>query len=301
MKNIIFDKSTLQALSFEDINLLKHFVKIVITAPLMREIQANLNDSSGKNKVTQLSNKLTQSKVIYQYAFESIIESELLGNQIPRDGTPLLFSNSVVYKGGKLIVLEPEPSIQINRWSNNSYTSDDFKVAQAINSYHKGVDLNKNKEHWAGIMNPPKFASLLDCKEWLDNAIQNMNQASLLQFILDEVVKSNDSHKILQRWHDEKFESLLDFSWAGHWYLTQFFFLCFGITSDLVPSSKKAKAYLDLEYISYLPYSHGISSGDKLFEKFYNIYSRDDQIYLSVTDIKDRLQSITAGKRSDFF
>lgn len=301
MKNIIFDKSVLQALSLNEIEQLSSYLKIVVVPPLMREIQTNLIKEDGENKVRSLSRKLQRSDAIYQYGIESIVDAELLGTIVPRDGKPLLFANQVEQRNGKLVIKEPEPSIKISKWATGVYEPNDFNFAQSLKSYHESVDLNRNKARWTKEMRPPKFKDLQECSNWLENALNNANQQNLLLFLVDEVVKSDKKTVILQRWRDGKFDRLRDFCWSGYWNLSIFFFLCFGVSSDLIPSSKKAKAFLDIEYITYLPYSHGIASGDNIFKGFYDIFSRQNQVFISLVEIRSRLVEIEEGKRETFF
>ncbi len=304
--SIIIDKSVIQGLTGNEIQKLSQHIKFVVTPPLIREIHSNLYDPTLsseqiRKKVSIFANKLMKANPTFQYSIESIVIADLLGCSVPIDGKPLLFASSLEHTPQGIYVKESQPSKILRRWSIGNYENNDFDIGEVLKTFHESVDLNVFKDSLLKMLNPPIFKSLESCNQWINQMLTEVDQEEFLRFLLQSIrCSETDEITILDRWQKSNIKLLKDFSLAGHCFLNILTFLCLGISSNLILSSRKAKAHIDIEYVAYLPYSNGISSDDKLFKDFYDIFSRKDQIFITGKEIRQRLKEIDEAKRSKF-
>src|SRR5947207_12475090 len=97
---IICDKSTVQALSRDELSALRRYYFLNIPPVLLVEILGDLkkhNDSeTGRNEVGILANKLVPACSTVNMNFRKLIQGELSGHSFPMDGR-------VVVGGGKWV------------------------------------------------------------------------------------------------------------------------------------------------------------------------------------------------------
>jgi hypothetical protein len=76
--------------------------------------------------------------------------------------------------------------------------------------------------------------------------------------------------------------------YSYYWYrLGSVFWI--GVTSGLIPTSKKAKALCDVQYLNYLPFAHAFCTNDRLQQLLSQYFLREEQVFIWGQDLKKDL------------
>jgi hypothetical protein len=139
---IILDKSSLQALSFDEIVILNNLYFVNITPVLVMEILGDLKkkspDGMSKQQVRGLAKKLppTDSAVIANYV--SVLSNDLLGFHEVMDGRPFLDGGQrVIDESGKRgTFFEESPEEQaVRRWRHGDFSAAEARSPPASRVY----------------------------------------------------------------------------------------------------------------------------------------------------------------------
>jgi hypothetical protein len=305
---LLVDKSFIQSLSPELIDILDKHYTVIITPILVREICANLlkypeDESLSKHKVSVLANKAKgfDAKTVCHYGnvcVTDLLRGDVsLSAKIPRTGG----NEFVDPDGSKGIIFEESfEDKTLRRWADGQFEEADFAAAKK--HYEKrGYDLARSGKAMAEIYpRNASFRSFEDLVSRTDYEFSAYHEQwriiESLMTVLD--LDAQEQNKVKVRWEAGGRTSFKDFAnYALFCYrLGSIFWV--GVTSGLTPTSKREKAIIDYEYIYYLPFAHAFCSGDSFHRDFSAFFLRDDQDFIWGEDLKADLQAISSFNKN---
>ena len=303
---LLVDKSFIEALSPEEINILDNHYTVIIAPILLKEICANLlkypaDENLSRHKVSLLAKKADRfdAKTICHYG--NVLIADLLGARvklapvIPRIGGREIIAPN----GSKGIIYEESfEDKMLRRWAGGHFEEDDFAVAK--DHYDKRVyDLAGSGRAMAEMYpRNASFKSLEELVEHIDYIFSVFpDQGQIIDsFMSTANMEQRDQRNVKARWESDGCPSFHDFA--------NYAFYCFrlgsifwvAVTSGLIPTSKHAKAIIDYEYIYYLPFVHAFCSRDNFHRELSSYFLRSDQDFIWGDDLKADLQVILAYK-----
>ncbi|MFX1536940.1 MAG: hypothetical protein ACFFDI_22200, partial [Promethearchaeota archaeon] len=250
-------------------------------------------------KVSRLAKKAKSFDAKTICRFEYICVADLLGArfklkpQIPRiDGHEF-----ITEEGSKGIIFEEsfEDNI-LKRWALMDFNDKDLKAA-ADHIKIRSYDLEKSRSIMANLYpKNAKHTSLKEISAWIEYAFSiypaqweliesKMNILNLAQL---------EKGRIRDRWKAENQPKFKDFSaYAFYCYrLGSIFWL--GVTSGIIPTSKKEKTIIDYQYLFYIPFIHTFCSNDKFHKQFSEYFLRTDQDFVWGDNLKKDLGVISS-------
>ncbi len=301
---LLVDKSFIQSLSPELIDILDKHYMVIVAPILIREICANLlkypeDEVLSKHKVSVLAKKANGSgaKTVCHYGNACI--SDLLGAGvrlapiIPRTGG----REFTAPNGSKGIICEESFEDKLlRRWAKGQFNTDD--IAAAKDHYEKReYDLEGSGRAMAEeFPRNASFKSLTELAAHIDDILSAFpDQWQIIEsFMSLTIMEPQDQRKVKARWEAGGRPNFKDFAnYAFYCYrLGSIFWV--GVTSGLIPTSKREKAIIDYEYIYYLPFVHAFCSQDSFHRDFSVLFLRDDQDFIWGDDLIADLRVISS-------
>lgn len=300
---ILIDKSFLQSLTLDEAHAMWRHYQVLICPTLIHEMAGNLlsegNKPSDKSirRVLDLAYKAygLGSRTIGHY--EAITKLDLLTGgiklraQIPRfDGVRVVNS-----KGENGLVLEESMEGRLlTRWSQGIFTQPDYETALdhlALKQMDFTRMMDEVRAKFPGfkkerrLEDVERFVTELDLKHpnpWEAITAYSGN-VNLITF---------EYPKMYLRWIANGKPVFPKFSsYAYHCSrLEQIFVL--GVMSQLIPTGKRQKSWIDYQYFYYAPFAHLFCSSDKFQLSFSKYFLRSDQDWISGRELKADLGNI---------
>lgn len=300
---LLVDKSFIQSLSKEEIDFLDRHYMVLLSPILIQEIGANLkkypdDPSLSKKKVSLLAKKAKGFDARSIDRYELLCHADLLGAgiplipQIPRFNGKMIFTED----GTKGVVYEESFEINLLRqWAEMNFSEKDIKIAEEHVNTIRDYDLEKSRQVMAKIYpENTRFRSFDELISWIDHANSSISDQGMLIEAKLRVLRlpKPEQVKIMSRWEKKGKPPFRAFApYAYYCYrLNSIFWI--GITSGLIPTSKKAKVIIDYQYLFYLPFSHAFCSGDNFHRTFSEYFLRCDQEFIWGQDLRSDLHNI---------
>ena len=305
---LLVDKSFIQSLSPEEINILNKHYTVIITPILVKEICANLlkypeDENLSKQKVSLIAKKAKHFGAKTVCFFGNIFIADLLGARvsltpmIPRIGG----REVVAQDGSKGIVFEESYEDKIlRRWARGQFSNEDFEAAKAHYEL-RGYDLASSGRVMANdYPRNASFKSFSDLASQIDYILSvSPDQWQIIEsFISFTNMEPLEKRDVRLRWEACNRPSFNDFSnYAFYCYRLGAIFWV-GVTSALIPTSKRDKAIIDYEYIYYLPFVHAFCSSDNFHRDFSLFFLRSNQDFIWGKDLKEDLKEISSFNKN---
>lgn len=120
---VILDKSVLQSLNIRAIpTLYKHYT-VVHTDIILYEILADLTKEEIKDLVKKFYGKLSGMDSVFSLDYQTILLKNLLGEQFPMDGRPVVTANRV--GNGGAIIDQRRESLLLLKWRSGTFDKED--------------------------------------------------------------------------------------------------------------------------------------------------------------------------------
>jgi hypothetical protein len=300
---LLVDKSFIESLSLEEIDVLDKHYTVILAPILLKEICANLlkypdDENLSKNKVSLISKKAHQfdAKTICHYG--NILVADLLGAGVPLK--PIIPRTGgrecIAPDGSKGIVFdEPFEDQLLRRWARGIFKDEDY--SEAKDHYDKrGYDLDSSGKTMAKTYpRNAKFKSLDDLVAHIDYIYSVFpDQEQVVDSLISITnIAPQDKNAIKTRWKSGIYSNFQNFAnYAFYCYrLGSVFWVA--VTSGLIPTSKHAKAIIDYEYIYYLPFVHAFCSKDNFHRDLSGYFLRPDQDFIWGDDLKEYKNRMT--------
>ena len=307
---IILDKSSLQALSKKELVVLNKLYYVNVPPILPLEILADLKkvkdmEALNEKTVIEISNKLIQNDNAFNVSYDNIIISSLLGkNYINERRTIVRAKSKVKDKDGKVgyLIEETDEEKAVKEWQKGNFSESEKILAAKWRNYVKQIDVQILKEKWSGVKNKVpvcnSFSSLLSLT---DNFLSNipMQKELLFTFLDGQNLDQSLSSKIFYRWESENFKFIKDFAPYFHFVNRIDTAFHIGLVYNLVSSKVSDKAYIDMQYLYYLPYCNIFSSRDNFHKDFGVNFLFEDQSFINGEILKEDLANIISQLESE--
>lgn len=307
---IILDKSSLQALSKKELIVLNKLYYVNVPPILPIEILADLKkvkDPKAINEKTviEISNKLIQKDNAFNVHYNNLIISSLLGlNYINERRTIVRAKSKVRDEDGKsgYLLEESDEEIAVKEWQKGNFSESEKILAVQWRNYVRQIDLQDLKQKWSGVKTKvPECNSFSSLLYLTDNFLANIPMQKELLFTFLEGLNLDQllSSKIFYRWESENFKFIKDF--APYFYFVNRIDTAFhiGLVYNLVSSKTSDKAFIDLQYLYYLPFCNIFSSRDNFHKDFGVNFLFEDQTFVNGDDLKADLVNIISQLESE--
>lgn len=299
---LLLDKSSIFGLKTETIRFIQNNYTVIVPQVLLREIISALAKDEDLEKLKTiigfLSERLEHYETIFYPEASAIARTELVtGQSVPFSGKPMINPKIIVSKDGKLsyYMEEPDELKVLKRWKNKIFTNEEKQYSQTVFDLVRNFDLDEFKNELEIPFEFPRnsIKNIKEIYNIVKDMIDNLEGLSVLHYFFNIFNMSLEEQKVvLERWKKNEKNSLKLFAPYSYYFLTVFVTFAYGVKLDVVSSSKDAKAHVDIEYFFYLPLVKAICSDDKLFKKFFDAFSRDDQVFFNNNNMREEISFI---------
>jgi hypothetical protein len=271
---LICDKSTLQALSPDELSALRRYYSLNIPPVLLIEILGDLKKDKdadvARREVRMLADKILPACSSVNADFRVLIKGEFDGHKIEMQGRPVLIgAKEISNPNGKkgMIFRESNEDKALLRWQQGHFKAADELMAEAWRLSTLSIDLEalrcQLRGAYSGRLN---LNSLSATSEYVDKMLLTVSpQALLLWFVRDLQLFPGKEAKAIHPFqnitHGELPAALPYTTYCMRAALIFHFALAFGLVSTR-PTTR-----VDLEYFYYVPFCNAFSSGDKFHQK----------------------------------
>lgn len=296
---IILDKSTLQSLSFLEIDFLFRYYLLNITPVLVAEIMGDLSKprtdgQTDKTRVIQLASKLPQVTSGINFHFRDLILNSLMGDEPPMDGRIPIYGGSPVRDAngalGGVIPETPEEKA-IQRWRRGSFSAAEEEEGEYWRTSTRQFDYTGIQEAFRPLISTlPSGANLHEIINYVDVLFSEPGQQrNLLCDILEEFpAPAKMASRVFYRWETSDYQSVSDFSPYAYYCMRLTWAFYLSIAKGVI--SNRPTNMVDLEYCYYLPFTMAFSSTDRFHRTFVPHFLRPDQDFVWGLDLKADLR-----------
>jgi hypothetical protein len=272
---IICDKSSLQALSKDELSVLRTFYSLNLPPILLMEILGDLKKhfdaEESRKEVEMLANKILPACSSINADFRYMIRGELAGHKVEMAGRPVLIgARQIANPEGKrgFIFEEPTEHKALLRWQRRDFDGADLLLAEAWRLSSQSIDLErmqrKLKSTYSGTIN---LKNLSETASFVDELLRTAAPHQLLVWFLGDAsigLRGDEPEKLeaIRGALPGSISSLMPYT---AYCLRGALIFHFGIAFGLV--STRATNRLDLEYFYYAPFCHVFTSGDNFHRK----------------------------------
>ena len=318
---LIFDKSVLHILSYDECLELSERYFFVTTPILLMEIVNDQLKYRGDDKKSDITDSLLSKLKAHRYlgAFLTHSHLELLytelstGRKVPMEGKavrPDIQTISTPDLGKGLYLDSSNESKTFDRWKHSGLNDFEQEISQGcIDSlnFQEG-DWEKHK----GIHEFPEFPQISG--EYLETAMPELKMVTTnfcaredvdgrlenLRLILNSTLSDEDVRaRIIERWLDKGMPHLKCFSPYSYYCLQVFVAFYIAIENKMKISKSKSKQrrkkgknrigfsnLMDVLYLLYLPFCQTFTSNDDFLCKFAKIFISPEQNIISGDEVK---------------
>jgi len=273
---IILDKSALQCLSRDEMQMLTKHYLIVTTPLLLIEILADLKkeprgDRMARDDVVWLSDKLSASGSKLNVPYQAACIESLLGNDPPPGNVLMAGGKEVQARDGSRGIFfdEPKEYQALRNWRSGRFDEAEKALAEEWRRATAAIDLESFRRNYAerlkGRTTPRTLDETLPHVDALlasdDPGVQKELIGALLDFIVTpETIRT----AIFDRWLKLKMPRLRQFSPYGHYCLRIALIFQVGLLLGLL--STRATNRIDFEYLFYAHFGYVFCSNDNFHQ-----------------------------------
>lgn len=309
---IILDKSTLQGLKPSEVETLSRYYHLILPPILITEIMGDLYSQKKKGILDEneinvelvkiLANKIVTHSSSKNMDYRDLCVANLIGFDVNSDFRPCVQpTKSGENNTGEIIaIIDDEIEMKmIHDWQKGEFNNHDKEYAKAWKNLVAEVDLNEYKTQNPGLLTNQKATSLKEVTFELNHLFTTINDSNIQWKLINSLCDSlnifpQHRSEIENRWKSYPLK-FIDFApYAYYCFLVQQVFIS-GLANNLIPTSKKAKSHVDLQYVYYFPYTRIFSSNDKLHEKLWvAFYDKEEQLFVNGEILKKDLNKLDA-------
>lgn len=287
----MLDKSSLQTLTHDEMDILRRYFSLVVPPVILIEILGDLKKNktrAGDPTVMGLARRIVPGASLpILPGFQDLIRAELDGVRIKMDCRPtILRGRQIAAESGEKgheIPVQPEATLLL-KWQKGEFTDGEELLAARYRESIKEFDIGAMQKSLHREYSPRlTLKSLQETADFVDDLIEGGNSESIIRWFVDDAFgntttltsvldKLPSSGRIQSRfpylYHCLRISLIFHFATA------------FNLLS-LRPTNR-----IDLEYLFYLPFTIGFSSGDKLHQQLFEFASIHGNEFIP----KDRLK-----------
>lgn len=288
MATILLDKSALGALSFAELEASWGRDQILATDVLLLEILGDVR--YGRDEATRLASKLLAADTCVNAPYRLICGNELLGEEVPMRGVPVLEGHVVEDSAGwRGAIAEPsEGEMALVRWAEGEFDGDDLEYARQWTEGVRNLDLGFfERGVRLAVPRDQQPSTIGSIAALMDDALRSRDaQEGILESMLAALFLSDEwNGSIRRRWAGSNLLLARDAPFTARCARTMFTFLG-SVGSQLVGTRRSN--LVDVQYLNYLPFCDVFASGDKAQLALFPFVSLPGQVALSCAHLKAR-------------
>ena len=295
---IILDKSSLQALSADELVVLRRHFNFVVAPVAAHEILADLKkpmaDRSARDEVRVLADKLIPSSSVVTCPFETVLAANLLGHDISMTCRPIINQGRTVRDpdgttGYIQDVTEEERAIE--RWRQGKFTQEDERLADAWRDSISGATLEGLKAGIGKTLQPDqKIKNMDQLIRYVDALLKIEPHADdLLRLAMTMVnLPGRLAARVGARWHNTGVRALQEFAPYAYYCIRVLYVFCTALGAQLIGT--RVTNFIDLQYLYYLPFCAAFSSRDKLHKTLVPHFLQEEQVFIDGDELKRDLK-----------
>jgi len=298
--SLILDKSVLEALSTDELRILRKYYYHVVPPVLISEIRADLKKKNTKGKTPEkrvriLARKLSSTNTCLTAHVRDMCTASLLGHEIPMDRRPVRTGGIPYYTkelGYGLVFPESPEQELLRHWGSGRFTENDLLFADMWRKSIKQIDLEAIRRKYGKVFGKLETSgNLKDLVLRFTAGISESDQRDQLSYLsysldglaIDEKTKTN----IYNRWLAKGLQSFEKFAPYAFYCFKADVIFHFGVILGII--KPKQTNPIDLEYISYLPFCRIFSSNDDFHKQIIEVFIENDQEFVDGEVLKKDL------------
>lgn len=294
---LLIDKSTLQALSDNEIYCMSRYYWVVYAPILFVEILGNIkkfekDKERSLKEVEKVCKKIVSVETTFTCHYKLLLEANLLGYDVEMSGRPVLNPGIVKRdgKGSALIEEEPERAA-LRRWEEKKIEEAEEVLAERWRLSTKAIDLEGWKKKNRSF---PKIKAISELRNAIDLLADNKEiQFECLQLLLRESSVEEEVRKnIFDYWMKSGMLPIKDFAPYAYYCLRVYLGFYLALANGIVGTRSTNR--VDLEYFLYLPFCKVFTSFDKFHRTLFPAFKSSGQSFVFGSRFKEDLQAITA-------
>ena len=307
--NILVDKSTIQGLNGDEIEILHRYYRVVISPILIRELtsflaKVDFGKEDLQHRLQILAKKSDSIEAAFTEDEKTVIYNEVIGIPAPMNGFSLPRTGGKIVEdedGAKGVFFDEHEDRKILRnWADGIFTTSDFTTAVEIRSF----DLDTELKRWQKLVEENKrkiikFKKIDEVVAWVDKTFLPAADENnmLLEFILKYLGLDVETNlKMIENWKRNNRTTLYNSAPYSYMFCRIVYVFYFLNLSGVIQTNKNNKNHIDICYLYYLPFVSVFTSGDGFFKRISPFFLRDDQVFVDTKDLKQDLKNII-----DFF
>jgi hypothetical protein len=299
---LIFDKSTIQALTLDESVLLDNFfmsnIVPVFFAECLADLERDMSQSKGtpESLVGSLATKTPESQACGNVFHMRVLQSELHGSfdlsqvlyrPLRESGRPVTTGDM---KGVVFRASEEEEAV--NRWQKREFLDLERQQAKNWRGMIENIDLDAlavNIRRLIGPWREPK--SLEDAKFLTDTIIDCVDQEWLLRSGLMIVGLPEETENVVKRWTADRRKPLRGYLPYFVHILSINIFFALVLRTNLLKRVKPSHQ-IDLSYLYYLPFCMVFTSRDNFHVQVAPLFITSAQSFVHGDDLKEDLRRL---------
>jgi hypothetical protein len=298
---LIFDKSSLESLDFDEAVMLDNFFACVITPIFFVECLADLekkmrSNSTPEQLVGSLADRTPEDGSVTIHHLD-VLRFELVGklSMVRLKGGPFVAGGRSVQLGDNkgMLFLPTKEQEAMQRWTAREFLEAERGIAKAWRRALTTVDFDALVKEVMAELGPHwrKPKTLQDAREMADVIIDHMDPQWLLGFGIEMLGVGEVREQAIADWIAQRRPSLRERFPYFVFMLSINIFFCLVLPTQLL-SRVKASHHIDLAYLYYLPFCSVFTSKDNFHVQIVPLFLRPDQTFVNGIDLKDDMRKL---------
>ena len=297
MIHLLIDKSTLQSLSQDEVNIMATHYWVVYAPTLFVEILGDLKKISGdveasKKEIRKTAPKISGFQSTFSANFRFLLYANLLGNTVESDYRPIMLGGETVVAkdGSKGIFFDEQPEYKaLRRWTEGIFTEAEELLSDSWRKSTKAIDLELWRKHHKSFS---PIRSLSELPAIVESIISNQHyQLENLRWLLSEVsFEENKKTEIFNYWLQHGMPPIKVLAPYAYYCLKVFTSFYLAAANGLIGTRPTNR--VDLEYILYFPFCKVFASTDKFLKTFAPLFLGENQEFIWGETLKEDLKKI---------
>jgi hypothetical protein len=284
---LLADKSTVQALSAEELRFLEKHFTVMLTPTLVLEVLADLKkdpraSQDPRNEVRVLAAKLAGlGKVCVEHW--ALCARSLLGNRMPRHRQiPVRGHRAYAANGSAVDSVSVSPAEEaVSRWAAGEFNEADDAMA----SWWRDIEARIDLDQYGNQLDPyhvvlPTVDSIGSAATAADRLLAERSlQEVWICWLIDTMpVPEGFTARVFRRWRDAPVASLKMSAPYAYTYARTTLTFLLGLRGGAIGA--RQTNLFDLQYCYYIPFAMVFSSRDRLHERLAVEFLDDDQDFM---------------------
>lgn len=299
---LIFDKSSLESLNFDEAVMLDNFFSSVITPIFFVECLADLEKEIIRSKSTpeqivgSLANRTPEDGTLTIHHLD-VLRFELAGkfSMIRLKGGPFPAGAKAVQLGDSrgMMYMPTKERDAMHRWTSREFLETERLYAKTWRRALTSINLPGMSKAAMAQLGPHwrKPKSLQDAREMADVIIDHTDQEWLLGFGIEMLGVPDLKKEVIPKWVGDRRPPLRECLPYFIFLLTINIFFWLVLPTQLLKNVKPSHQ-IDLAYLYYLPFCSIFTSKDNFHVSIVPLFLRPDQTFVNGIALKDDLKKL---------